>query len=678
MTSRLHEETVVPMASWRERILEDLAPGVASVTLAADPDDLLLDEEVLEEVRRRGFQFFTFEDPVAFRLAHEMRSRHPRVSGNAEGANAELLLRFDHDDLASIPYDLLQVGRPLRFGLSELFPELSCAVLATLDTADLNAVDDAQRERRPKALGEKATKDFVLQHVFGVRATEIKSPADLLQILLRRHYREIRLPRPLDERLVAVLRRNEAFASWPLETIVPEREAFFAFLQERWPVFLDGSAGEDGQIKAERPLILNGPLHLPFDHADVRVYIDNLFLEGKLVPVPHAPELGRHGDWVSVGIRSDLEVDRLRRLEKLLGHVDRVVPQSGVRHPEWLSFAWLWAELGVLWWSTLAPARQQLSGRLTSLRRRVDEAFRGWVESRYAGLHNLPPDPPVMVHHLPRYLARRLEDATERRIALVVVDGLALDQWLVLRDVLGDQRPTLGFRSDALFAWAPTITSVSRQSIFAGTPPFYFESSIHTTEKEPSLWHGFWAEHGLSEHEVEYLKGGTCDSVDELRDRASVRGLRVLGVVLNKVDDIMHGMELGVAGMHNQVRQWAEEGQPVAIVESLLEAGFAVFLTSDHGNVEARGYGRPSEGALVSTRGKRARVYSDTTLRNRVLEQFPDAVAWPGPGLPTDCHALLAPGRSAFAHKGDRIVGHGGVSLEELVVPLIEIRRKAE
>ncbi len=661
---------------WRERILAELVSGIAPVTLAADPDGLLLDEELLQAICGRGFELLTFEDPVAFRLAHELRFRHRRAPNNVNGNNAELLLRFDHDDLATAPYDLLQAGRPLRFGLSELFPDLSYAVLAGLHTADLNAVDHAEWGRKPKALGENATMDFVLRHVFDIRATETMSPADLLHILLRRHYRGSRLPRLLDERLVAVLRRNEAFASWPLETIVPKRGAFFAFLQERWPVFLDGGAGEDGQAKAERRLSLNGPPDLPFDHADVRVYIDNLFLEGKLAPVRHASELDQHGDWVSVGIRSDPETDRLQRLEKLLGHVEGVVPQSGARHPEWLSFAWLWAELGVLSWSTRAPARQDLSGRLAKLRRRVDEAFLDWVKSRYAGLHNQPPDPPVMVHHVPRYLARRLEDAPEQRIALVVVDGLALDQWLLLRSVVEDQRPTLGFRSAAVFAWVPTVTSVSRQAIFAGRPPFYFESSIHTTAKETSLWRSFWAEYGLEEHEVGYLKNRTDGSLGELREYISLPGLRVLGLVVHTVDNIMHGMELGTAGMHNQIRQWVEEGHPATLVETLFEAGFIVFLTSDHGNIEARGYGRPSEGALVSTRGKRARVYPDTALRDRVLEQFPDAVAWPGPGLPADFHALLASGRSAFARDGDRIVGHGGASLEELIVPLIEIRRK--
>ena len=401
----------------------------------------------------------------------------------------------------------------------------------------------------------------------------------------------------------------------------------------------------------------------------------NLFLEGKLAPVSHAPGTGRRG-WISIGIRSDSDADRLRRLKALLAHIEDSFPSAGARHPDWLAFAWRWSELSLLWWATPAPARRELNERLDDLRDRLDEAFHVWVQERYAGLHNQPPDPPAMVHHLPRYLARRLEDAPERKIALVVVDGLALDQWLVLRDVLANQRPALELRSNTVFAWAPTITSVSRQAIFAGRPPFYFKASIHTTEKEASLWGRFWAEHGLSEREVAYLKGWDDRGIGELQQRISEPLLRVLGLVVNNVDDIMHGMELGTSGMHNQVRQWAEEGYPAALVDTLLDSGFVIFLTSDHGNVEARGFGRPSEGALVGTRGKRARLYSDTALRDRVLEQFPDAVAWPGPGLPDGCHALLAPGRRAFAPAGHRTVGHGGVSLEELVVPFIEIERR--
>ena len=305
----------------------------------------------------------------------------------------------------------------------------------------------------------------------------------------------------------------------------------------------------------------------------------------------------------------------------------------------------------------------------------VDRSFLAWTERRYAGLHNQPPDPPVMVHHVPRYLARRIEHGSEDKVALIVADGLALDQWIVLRDVLADQRPCLRFREGAVFAWVPTITSVSRQAIFAGKPPFYFPSSIHTTDREASMWSQFWVDQGVTVQAVGYAKGlgdGPLDGVSEMLSRTDIRAL---GLVVDKVDKIMHGMELGTAGMHNQVRQWAGEGFMAGLLDLLLDNGFAVFLTSDHGNIEAEGRGRPSEGVVADVRGERARIYPDAMLRSRVHEQFPDAVAWPAIGLPDDCLALLAPARSAFVREGERIVGHGGASLEEVVVPWIQIER---
>lgn len=68
-----------------------------------------------------------------------------------------------------------------------------------------------------------------------------------------------------------------------------------------------------------------------------------------------------------------------------------------------------------------------------------------------------------------------------------MLDGLALDQWLVLQNVLAKQRPQLRFRSEAVFAWLPTITSVSRQAMFAGKLPIYFPGSIHKTDKEATV-----------------------------------------------------------------------------------------------------------------------------------------------------------------------------------------------
>lgn len=146
--------------------------------------------------------------------------------------------------------------------------------------------------------------------------------------------------------------------------------------------------------------------------------------------------------------------------------------------------------------------------------------------------------------------------------------------------------------------------------------------------------------------------------------------------MLDKVDQIMHGMALGAAGMHNQVRQWVQQGYLANLIDLLLAQGFGLFLTADHGNIEAQGCGRPSEGAIADLRGERVRVFSDDALRRRVHNQFPEARPWPPLGLPEDYLALLAPGRTAFVRPEERIVSHGGLTVEEVVVPLVQISRR--
>lgn len=668
------------VADWRRQLLNEFTSRVARLTLVADPDKLLLEETLLAAIRERGFELITFEDNASFRFAYESEFRSQWDRDRT--TSVEVVVRVNSYDLAPLPYDILQAGRRISFGLAALFPDLSYPVVASVDRSDLDALYDAQERHDPKRLGDDATKDFVLLHVFEIAPALVKHPADLLRVLLRRHYRRQLIPHLLDDRLIHLLRKSGAFNSWPLETIVPDREAFFSFLQERWPLFLDRLAGKLGNgwddDGGTPRLKIGGPSSLPFDHHDVHIYIDNLFVEGMLRPVPYRSGDALSSKWLSVGISSDPIADRFRRLEGLLETASVTIPGPEARHRDWSAFAYRWAEVAVLWSETNAAAQSELSSSMLRLRADVDRAFLTWMKRRYAGLHNQPPDPPAMVHHLPRYLGRRLSDIPGSKVALVVTDGLAIDQWVVLRDVLRNQRPRLRFHEDTAFAWVPTITSVSRQAIFAGKAPLYFPSSIRTTAKEESLWTQFWADNSLAARETAYMRGlgdGPLDAVRELLARPE---LRALGLVVDKVDRIMHGMELGMAGMHNQVRQWAHEGFMAELLDVLLDCDFSVILTSDHGNIEAEGCGRPSEGAIADIRGERVRIYPDPMLRSRVKERFPDAVTWPALGLPNDWLALFAPDRSAFVRKGERIVGHGGISLEEVVVPMVTVEREAE
>ena len=665
------------MSSWRDQILKEFAPKVARLTLVADPDGLLLEEGILEGIRERGFELIPFEDHVAFRYAYETKFRSRWDKG--EPTDLVVALRSGASDLGSLPYDLLQAGRRLSFNLGEIFPNLSYPVIASLDRGDLEALFDAQKGHAPGVLGDNATKEFVLLHVFEIAPELIRKPSDLLRVLLRRHYREHRIPTILDERFIQVLRQNDGFEDWPLDSIIPDREAFFAFLQERWPIFLDWSAKKDGleisEDKEAYGLEFSGPSDLPFDHDDIRIYIDNLFLEGLLQAVSHERADSLSKTWLAIGIRIDEQADRTRRVNGLLDNIASTIPKEDTRHDDWFHFAKTWAELIALVLEPDAGLPESAHQRIQSLQTKIDAVFVTWLKKRYAGLINLPPVPPVMLHHIPRFLARYIGNAKGNRVAFILVDGLSLDQWVVIRKALTKQHQRYRFRENAVFAWIPTITSVSRQATFAGKPPIYYPNSIHTTNKESALWTQFWADQGLSQKEVIYAKGlgdGTLNNVEELITNPDTR---VAGLIVDKVDKIMHGMELGAAGMHNQIRQWALQPFMTNLIELLLNNGYRIYLTSDHGNVEAVGCGRPAEGAVADLRGERVRIYSDYILRGQIKNRFPDALEWPPVGLPENYLPLLAPGRLAFVRETERLVAHGGISLEEVVVPLVQIEK---
>jgi len=666
------------MPNWREYILRDFTPQVARLTIVADPDGLLVEEGILQGIRERGFELIQFDDHVAFRFAYESKFRSRWDRG--EQTDLVVVLRSESSNLKLLPYDLLEAGRKLSFSLGELFPNLSYPVVSALDRGDFNALYLAQTQYNPGVLGDNAAKDFILRHVFEIAPELIKQPSDLLRVLLRRHYRGQRIPRILDERFIEVLRHDNLFHDWPLEKIVPDQDAFLSFLQERWIVYLDRMTASNTHVikEGELPYGLKfaGPMDIPFDHDDVRIYIDNMFLEGLLQSVSYERSDALRAKWFTVGIRTDPAADRLRRLNGLIQSLKSSIPASDARHQDWLLFAFRWAEVITLSLELYTPLPEETQNNIEGLRRELDSVFLCWVKNRYAGLHNQPAYPPVMLHHIPRALARHMERSKKEKVALLLVDGLAIDQWIALRNVLREKDQNIQFHEGSVFAWIPTITSISRQAAFAGKAPLYFPYSIQTTDKESAQWVQFWSDHGLTPKEVAYVKGlgnGSLDMVEEILANPEVR---IAGLVVDKVDRIMHGMELGTRGMHNQIHQWAMQGFMTMLIDLLLAKDFCIFLTSDHGNIEAKGCGRLAEGVIAELRGQRVRIYSDSLMRSQAKGHFPTAIEWPPYGLPDDFMPLLAPGRSAFIREGEQIVGHGGISIEELIVPLIRIEKK--
>jgi len=214
------------MRSWRDAILNDFVPNVSKLTLVADPDCLLTEETLALKLRGRGFDLIEFSDPVEFRYAYE--SQYRSIWDRGEHTDLVVVLRLQNAELESLPYDLLQAGRKLSFNLGDIFPTLSYPVIEKLDRSLLDALFEAQRKSPPDRMGDNATKDFILRHVFGIADELIASEVELLRTMLRLHYGNFQIPLMLAERLIQVLKGHEGFNAWPLDEIVPDDESFFA------------------------------------------------------------------------------------------------------------------------------------------------------------------------------------------------------------------------------------------------------------------------------------------------------------------------------------------------------------------------------------------------------------------------------------------------------------------
>ena len=223
------------MASWRDHILKHFQPKISRLTLVADPDGLLTEEGMLSAIRDRGFDLIPFDDPIAFRFAYE--SQYRSLWDKGQNTDLVVILRSAEQQLSKLPFDLLRAGRQLSFALHQLFPKLNYPVISGLDRTYLDAVAESYETHDGDQLTERETKEFVLMHCFSIVPKLIKTPVDLLKMLLSLHARKVRLPDFLNEFLLESLAKDSTFAAWPLAEILPSRENS-AFLQDEWERYI--------------------------------------------------------------------------------------------------------------------------------------------------------------------------------------------------------------------------------------------------------------------------------------------------------------------------------------------------------------------------------------------------------------------------------------------------------
>lgn len=647
------------MSQFEEHLIAKIYPEVSPLWAVADSDGLFRSDEVARLLADRGVEILVYDDPMAFRFRYEHEIR-PRFESGDSGCHV-IVVDPGNDGLRCLPSDIYLACHPIAIALGDLFPSLSRRVLRELEPAILSGLWDKKHQFPSNVLGDRDTADLVLRMAYRIEPAFLNSLQDLVHVLVPTHFAGTRLPDALAFRLEQIAGPLTGQMDG-LRNLIRNPGAFWQFLQTRWERWLipptDITVGEF--ISTD----------ISFEDDQLRVWMDSLFMEGVLKPLAKAPAKLPH-PWCEVGIAKKDGDDSGEELAEMRRRLTDEIPEADAGYKDWLHFIHRYSTHVASAFSRDLDAEER-AAFWNDLWTPANERFGKFVHSRLESLCNLPPTRPVIAHHIARFLARRAGSGT--KVALLVLDGLSLFQWRIVRSELERALPNLCINEDACFTMIPSVTNVARQCIYSGELPVFFDATIDRTDADAKRWKTFWD--GAMGRPVRstHLNIEGVDADFATVENSIDYGSTALGITVRMPDEIVHGSTIGWRGLSEQIRLWARQPFLRNAIKAILEAGYELYLTADHGNLESVGEGTIPQGVLVERSGQRVRIYRDKTIFEHTVKQLGARVeCGPNKMLPPTYLPLIHSGRGAFVTSGQTIVTHGGLSMDELVIPFIQL-----
>jgi hypothetical protein len=245
----------------------------------------------------------------------------------------------------------------------------------------------------------------------------------------------------------------------------------------------------------------------------------------------------------------------------------------------------------------------------------------------------------------------------ESKIALVCFDGMGVAEWQVLRSYL--QNYNFSFVENFMLSLIPTMTKIARSAIYYGDAQSVYSLKNPNEDKQFTDF--------FSDRKCRFYREGDIGSEDDLL------GVDMVSVIYNFFDDMAHKTLLPKGEMSKglyfkSLRNYLEKSKVKDELILLKELGYKIYFCSDHGCVAAQGNGQRIDKYLIEDSSKRATLISKTKLA-----EFYDVDYYEVPFV-EDKGTLLAKGRTMFASNKIREISHGGITLEELIVPFVEIK----
>jgi len=338
---------------------------------------------------------------------------------------------------------------------------------------------------------------------------------------------------------------------------------------------------------------------------------------------------------------------------------------------------------------------------LTMQKTEANNYFSRYLSDNYIDwLQGKSKDTPLMSHNV--FKEKIAPQISEKPLFMIVIDNLRFDQWKIIEPSLRDLY--IVDKEEIYFSILPTATQYARNALFAGLMPSEIQKLY------PSLWKNDDEEGGKNMNEEELLAGQLkrlgkdikfsyhkitkLEAGKKLADNISNLMTNPLNVIVyNFVDMLSHArtdMEMikelaeDDAAFRSLTQSWFEHSPLKNILENIAAKGGKVVITTDHGTVLVNDPIKVIGDRNTSTN---LRYKSGRNLNYNAKEVFaitkPELGFLPKSNMSTSYifakerqYFVYPNNYNQFMHFYKNTFQHGGISLEEVLIPLVTLSPK--